>query len=152
MGLTTKPAPSGEATLTVGDLARQSGVAESAVRFYEKHGLISSERTPGNQRRFRETTACIIKIVRVAQRVGLSVAEIRELMSDLPGPSEITIDDWFHLRERLEKEVRQRIDALHAVLGDLTSDGKLCELPPVSEAPGVENLAGRRGRSARSRI
>jgi MerR family transcriptional regulator, redox-sensitive transcriptional activator SoxR len=121
-------------TLTVSDLARASGVAASAVRFYEKHGLVTSQRTAGNQRRFYEVDGCLIKIIRVAQRVGLSVAEIRQLMSDLPERSEITIDDWFRLRHRLEKEVRQRIQALTDMLDALTSDQRLCELPPAQPA------------------
>lgn len=123
--LTTEP------TLTVGDLARASGVAPSAVRFYENHGLVTSERTSGNQRRFYEVDACLIKIIRVAQRVGLSVAEIRDLMSGLPDRREITIQDWRGLRTRLEQEVRERIEALTEVLDDLTSEAKLCEVPPV---------------------
>ena len=126
--------PTVEPTLTVSDLARASGVAASAVRFYEKHGLVTSQRTAGNQRRFYEVDGCLIKIIRVAQRVGLSVAEIRQLMSELPERREITIDDWFRLRHRLEEEVRQRIQALTEVLDDLTSDQKLCELPPVQPA------------------
>jgi MerR family transcriptional regulator, redox-sensitive transcriptional activator SoxR len=120
-----------EPTLTVSDLARASGVAASAVRFYEKHGLVTSQRTAGNQRRFYEVDGCLIKVIRVAQRVGLSVAEIRQLMSDLPERPEITINDWFRLRHRLEEEVRQRIQALTDLLDELTSDQKLCELPPV---------------------
>jgi MerR family redox-sensitive transcriptional activator SoxR len=117
--------------LTVGELARASGVAPSAVRFYEKHGLVTSERTSGNQRRFYEVEACLIKIIRVAQRVGLSVAEIRGLMDDLPDRREITVADWLRLRTRLEQEVRERIQALTEVLDDLTSEQKLCEVPPV---------------------
>jgi MerR family redox-sensitive transcriptional activator SoxR len=119
-----------EPTLTVSDLARASGVAPSAVRFYEKHGLVTSERTSGNQRRFYEVDVCLIKIIRVAQRVGLSVAEIRDLMSGLPDRREIMIDDWFRLRRRLEREVHERIQALTDVLDDLTADQKLCEVPP----------------------
>jgi MerR family transcriptional regulator, redox-sensitive transcriptional activator SoxR len=126
--------PTSGPTLTISDLARASGVAPSAVRFYEKHGLVTSQRTAGNQRRFYEVDGCLIKIIRVAQRVGLSVAEIRRLMSDLPERSEITIDDWFRLRHRLEKEVRQRIQALTDMLDALTSDQRLCELPPVQPA------------------
>jgi MerR family redox-sensitive transcriptional activator SoxR len=118
-------------TLTVGDLARASGVAPSAVRFYEKHGLVTAERTSGNQRRFYEVDGCLIKIIRVAQRVGLSVAEIRDLMADLPDRRDITIDDWRGLRDRLEREVRERIQALTEVLDDLTSEQKLCEVPPI---------------------
>jgi len=96
-------------TLTVSDLARISGAAASVVRFYERHGLVTSQRTAGRQRRFYEVDGCLVKIIRLAQRVGLSVAEIRELMSDLPDSREITMDDWFRLRRRLENEVRQRI-------------------------------------------
>ena len=120
-----------EPRLTVGDLARASGVAPSAVRFYEKNGLVTSERTSGNQRRFHEIDACLIKIIRVAQRVGLSVSEIRDLMSGLPDRRDITIADWRRLRERLEQEVRERIEALAEVLDDLTSEEKLCEVPPI---------------------
>jgi hypothetical protein len=60
------------ASVTVSDLARDSGVSASAVRFYEDNGLITAERTPGNQRRFSPGDACRIKVIRVAQRVGLS--------------------------------------------------------------------------------
>lgn len=119
-----------EPTLTVGDLARASGVAASAVRFYDNHGLIPSVRTTGNQRRFYEIDSCLVKIIRVAQRVGLSVAEIRALLADLPDRPNITIDDWYRLRHRLEDEVRARIDALTTVLDDLTTEDRLCEVPP----------------------
>lgn len=117
--------------LTVSELARGSGVAPSAIRFYEKHGLITGERTSGNQRRFPKVEECLVKIIRVAQRVGLSVAEIGSLLAELPHKhQDITIDDFFALRCRLEQEVRQRIEALNNVLDDLTSDQKLCEIPP----------------------
>ncbi len=119
------PAP----TLTVGELSHRSGVSASAIRFYENHGLIDAERTAGNQRRFYEVDACIIKIVRVAQRVGLSVVEIRDLMSDLPDRRKITMDDWLDLRKALEDEVRSRIRALTEVLDDLTTEPRLCEVP-----------------------
>jgi MerR family redox-sensitive transcriptional activator SoxR len=120
-----------EPILTVSDVARASGVTPSAVRFYDKHGLVASERTAGNQRRFFEVDGCLIKIIRVAQRAGLSVDEIRQLMSALPEDRrEITIDDFLLLRQRLEQEVRERIQALTDVLDDLTSEQKLCEVPP----------------------
>jgi MerR family redox-sensitive transcriptional activator SoxR len=131
--LTTGPVskPDSEPTLTVSDLARAGGIAPSAVRFYEKHGLIASKRTRGNQRRFHHVDECLVKIIRVAQRVGLSVAEIREQMSDLPQDrADITIDDFLRVRHRLEREARQRIQALTDVLNDFTTDQKLCEIPP----------------------
>lgn len=136
--LTTTPTPGPptprtaiQPTLTISDLARDSGAAPSAVRFYEKYGLITSERTTGNQRRFYPVDGCLIKIIRVAQRIGLSVAEIRDLMADLPPDRrDITINDFLRLRRRLEHEVRDRLQALTDVLNDLTSDQKLCEVPP----------------------
>ena len=130
--------PDAQPSLTVSDIARASGVAASAVRFYEKHGLITSERTSGNQRRFHRVDECLVKIIRVAQRVGLSVAEIRDLMADLPQDRRvITIDDFLRLRRRLEHEVRERIQALTAVLDDLASDQKLCEVPPRKSKEGT---------------
>jgi MerR family redox-sensitive transcriptional activator SoxR len=132
--------PLAEPTLTVSDLARAAGVAPSAVRFYESQGLITSERTRGNQRRFHHADECVVKIIRVAQRVGLSVAEIREHLADLPRNSrDITVDDFLRLRHRLEREARERIQALTAVLDDLTTDQKLCEIPPRKPS---ETLAG----------
>ncbi|WP_062428297.1 MerR family transcriptional regulator [Herbidospora daliensis] len=112
-------------TLTVGDLARASGVAPSAVRFYEAHGLLAAERTSGNQRRFRESDVCRTKVIRVAQRVGLSVAEIKEVLDDLPpAPSP---GDWMRLAESLVAEAQRRIRHLEQVLGEITGGGKLCE-------------------------
>ena len=115
--------------LTVGDLARASGVAPSAVRFYEAQGLLSSERTTGNQRRFHEADVCRTKVIRVAQRVGLHVAEIKALFDDLP--SEPAPHDWERLTGRLIAEANERIRQLRSVLDDITSGEKLCELPPV---------------------
>jgi MerR family transcriptional regulator, redox-sensitive transcriptional activator SoxR len=131
MTAVTSGPPTTQPRLTVGEVARASGVAPSAVRFYDKHGLIPSQRTPGNQRRFYEVDGCLVKIVRVAQRAGLSVVEIRDLMSDLPQDrSKINIEDFLRLRRKLEAEVRERMQALTSVLDDLTSDQKLCEVPP----------------------
>ncbi|GLX99233.1 MerR family transcriptional regulator [Herbidospora sp. NBRC 101105] len=112
-------------TLTVGELARESGVAPSAVRFYETHGLLTAERTAGNQRRFQKSDVCRTKVVRVAQRVGLSVAEIKEVLDDLPpDPSP---DDWRRLAESLVAEAHRRIRHLQQVLGEITGGGRLCE-------------------------
>jgi len=79
---------------------------------------------------------CLVKIIRVAQRVGLSVAEIREHMADLPQDRrDISIDDFLRLRQRLEREARERIRVLTGVLDDLTTERKLCEIPPKSPDP-----------------
>ncbi|WP_329249758.1 MerR family transcriptional regulator [Actinoallomurus sp. NBC_01490] len=118
-----------QAYLSVGDLARASGVAPSAVRFYEAHGLLAGERNAGNQRRFREPDVCRTKIIRVAQRVGLSIAEIGELFAELPAEPELA--DWQRLTVRLMTEADQRIQQLQRVLTDIASSEKLCELPPA---------------------
>jgi MerR family transcriptional regulator, redox-sensitive transcriptional activator SoxR len=122
-----------EVQLTVGQLARASGVAASAVRFYEAHGLITGERTTGNQRRFTEPDVCRIKVIRVAQRVGLTVAEIRAHLDSLP--AEPSPNDWRLLTEQLVAEAQARIRQLTAVLEDIVTADKLCELPPAGMTP-----------------
>lgn len=143
--------PTSRPMLTVSALARASGITPSAVRFYEKHGLITGERTSGNQRRFHQVNACLIKIIRVAQRVGLSVAEIRELMADLPADDRgITVDDFLRLRRRLEQEARTRLQALMDVLDDLGSEQRLCEVSPAKPSrPHRSSPSARHDSSAR---
>jgi MerR family redox-sensitive transcriptional activator SoxR len=113
-------------TISIGDVARDSGASTSAVRFYEAHGLISATRTSGNQRRFHTDAACRIKAARVAQRIGLTVTDIRRLFAQLP-PNP-TPHDWHHLEDTLAQEAARRIAQLHEVLDDIKSDQKLCEL------------------------
>jgi MerR family transcriptional regulator, redox-sensitive transcriptional activator SoxR len=115
--------------LTVGELARASGVAASAVRFYEAHGLLTSERTAGNQRRFREPDVCRTKVIRVAQRVGLSIAEIETLFAELP--AEPDLPDWERLTGRLMTEADQRIRQLRRVLDDIAGGEHLCDVRPA---------------------
>lgn len=118
------------ARLTVGELARASGVAPSAVRFYETHGLLHGERTAGNQRRFREADVCRTKVIRVAQRVGLSIAEIRALFDELP--ADPAAADWERLTDRLVADAERRIRDLRATLDEIAATGKLCEIPPTA--------------------
>lgn len=114
------------AVLTVGDIARDSGVAGSAVRFYEKYGVITAVRSPGNQRRFDESASCRIKVAKLAQRVGLTVREIVEVFADLP--SEPTPEDWGRIADTLIQEAESRTAELRARLDDMRSGAKLCEI------------------------
>lgn len=102
-------------TLTIGQLAERSGVAPSALRFYEERGLISSERTTGNQRRYAQSTLRRVAFVRTAQRVGLSLEEIRAAFADLPDGRTPTKSDWHRIshawRPRLDEQIR-RIELL----------------------------------------
>lgn len=114
------------AAFTVSEVAADSGIASSAVRFYEKHGVITAVRTAGNQRRFDESAACRIHVAKLAQRVGLTVREIAELFAMLPakpGP-----EDWGRVATRIVTEAEQRVADLKAQLDSLGSGGRLCEL------------------------
>lgn len=93
--------------LTIGDVAARSGLAPSAIRFYEAHGLVASERTSGNQRRFRRSTLRRLAFIRSAQRVGLSLEEIAAALSTLPDGRTPSRTDW----ARLSDTWRPRIDA-----------------------------------------
>jgi MerR family redox-sensitive transcriptional activator SoxR len=94
-------------SLTVGQLAERSGVAPSALRYYESQGLIHAERTAGNQRRYPRPTLRRVAFIRSAQRVGLSLEEIGEALATLPENRTPTKADW----ARLSRSWRPRIDA-----------------------------------------
>lgn len=120
------PSPATPEELTVRDVAAASGVAPSAVRFYEKHGVVTAVRTAGNQRRFGEAAACRVQVAKLAQRVGLTVREIAELFTvlpDDPGPAE-----WRWVADQLVIEADKRVADLKAHLTSLDSGAKLCEL------------------------
>ncbi len=95
------------APLTIGELSARAGVATSALRYYEQQGLIRSERTGGNQRRYSRATLRRVAFIRSAQRVGLTLEEIAEALSTLPEGRTPTRADW----ARLSRGWRPRIDA-----------------------------------------
>jgi MerR family redox-sensitive transcriptional activator SoxR len=107
-------------SLTIGDLARRAGVATSALRFYEARGLIESERTEGNQRRYSRPTLRRVALIRAAQAVGLSLREISETLESLPHQRTANKGDW----QRLSRSWRERLDhqiaELEALRDDLT--------------------------------
>jgi MerR family transcriptional regulator, redox-sensitive transcriptional activator SoxR len=94
-------------------------IAPSAVRWYDDHELLPSERTAGNQRRFFADVLCRVAMIRAAQRVGLSIDEIRQALSALPPRQVPTPEDWERLAEHLRAVVGQRIDELFAILDGL---------------------------------
>jgi MerR family redox-sensitive transcriptional activator SoxR len=95
------------APLSIGDLSARSGVATSALRYYEDQGLIRAERTGGNQRRYPRATLRRVAFIRSAQRVGLTLEEIAEALATLPEGRTPTKADW----SRLSRSWRPRIDA-----------------------------------------
>lgn len=110
--------------LTVSDVAAVAGVAPSAVRFYEEHGVIDAVRTSGNQRRFGEIAACRIKVALMAQRVGLTIREIAELLAGLP--EEPAPEDWEIVGSALILEAENRVRGLKEALDTLGGGGRLC--------------------------
>jgi MerR family redox-sensitive transcriptional activator SoxR len=108
--------------LTVGQVAQRMSIAPSAVRWYDDHGLLPSERTSGNQRRFFADVLCRVAMIKAAQRVGLSIEEIREALSFLPPRQAPTSGDWDRLAEHLRDTASRRISELLTVLDELSPD------------------------------
>lgn len=105
--------------LTAGQVAQRMHVAASAVRYYADQGLLPHDRTPGNQRRFHADVLCRIAMIQVSQRVGLSLAEIRDALTALPPGQVTTPEDWQQLAGRLEQTLYGRIEEMYNLLDDL---------------------------------
>jgi MerR family transcriptional regulator, redox-sensitive transcriptional activator SoxR len=100
------------AWLSVGELARRSGVAVSALHYYEAQGLLSSQRSAGNQRRYPRSALRRVAFIRSAQQLGLSLGEIAAALATLPAQRTPTRADW----TRLSRQWRARLDARIAAL------------------------------------
>jgi len=95
--------------LSVGEVARRSGVAVSALHFYESKGLIESVRNAGNQRRYARDVLRRVAVIKVAQRAGIPLTEIREALAGLPQRRTVTARDWAVLSKRWKSDLDQRI-------------------------------------------
>src|ERR1700759_1574479 len=97
--------------LTIGELSARSGIATSAIRYYEERGLVRSRRTTGNQRRYERAMLRRLAFIRTAQRVGLSLEEIEQALATLPSNRTPTKADWTRLsrgwRPRIDAQIRQ---------------------------------------------
>ncbi|HEY6532808.1 MAG TPA: redox-sensitive transcriptional activator SoxR, partial [Acidimicrobiales bacterium] len=108
-----------ESGLAIGAVAERSGLAVSAIRFYESKGLISSERTDGGQRRFRRDVLRRLAFIQAAQRVGLSLEEIGEALSALPAQAGPTNRQWSAMSARWRPMLDERIRLLERLRSDL---------------------------------
>jgi len=106
--------------LTVGQLSKRSGVSVSALHFYERQGLIASRRTDGNQRRYRRDTLRRVAFIRVSQRVGMSLAEIRSALDELPAGRPPGKADWQQLSNGWRAELDLRIEQMQKLRDELT--------------------------------
>jgi MerR family redox-sensitive transcriptional activator SoxR len=107
--------------LTIGEAARRSGVATSALRFYEEQGLIESERTAGNQRRFRRSELRRVAVIRAAQAFGLSLTEIKDALDGLPDGRVPTRSDWELLSRSWRGLIDERIAGLQRLRDEVSS-------------------------------
>ena len=105
--------------LSVGQLAARSGVAVSTVHFYEAKGLIKGWRSTGNQRRYHRNALRRVALIKVAQRLGLSLAMIKQAIDSLPGGRTPTAKDWKRLSAAWRKELDRRIALLQRLRGQL---------------------------------
>jgi MerR family transcriptional regulator, redox-sensitive transcriptional activator SoxR len=106
--------------LTIGELSARSGVAPSALRFYEQQGLIRSTRTSGNQRRYERSELRRVAFIRIAQQIGISLDRIQRALAELPDSRTPTKADWERLSRTWRAELDERIDMLRKLRDDLT--------------------------------
>lgn len=106
--------------LSVGEVAKRSGVAVSALHFYERKGLIESVRNSGNQRRYKRDVLRRVAIIKVAQRVGIPLTEIAEAFSTLPRGRTPDVADWEKMSRIWHDDLNERIQALTALRDQLT--------------------------------
>lgn len=131
--------------LGVGEVAARSGVAVSALHFYEKKGLIRSLRTPGNQRRYGREVLRRIAVIKVAQRAGIPLARIRDALDALPEGRTPTVADWKRLSRRWRDDLDARIarltglrDSLDGCIGCGCLSLKACPLRNPGDVLGEE--------------
>ena len=107
--------------LTVGQVAARSGVAVSALHFYEAKGLIESHRTSGNQRRYGGDVLRRVAIIKVAQRAGIPLAAIKERLAELPTRQKVTAADWGRMSTAWRDDLTERIGRLTRLRDQLAS-------------------------------
>jgi MerR family redox-sensitive transcriptional activator SoxR len=98
--------------ITIGELSRRTGVAVSALRFYEEKKLLEPMRTGGNQRRFLRSDIRRVSFVLIAQRIGFSLEEVQQFMARLPHGRTPTVMDWAAISRSMRAELDARIKLL----------------------------------------
>lgn len=107
--------------LTIGEVAERSGVATSAIRYYETEGLLVGERTSGRHRRYERDVLRRVAFIRIAQRVGLTLDEVRAALATLPDQRTPTARDWARLSTAWRPRLDEEIALLVALRDDLSS-------------------------------
>lgn len=132
-----------ETTLPIGAIAARTGLSVSAIRYYEELGLVTSERSPGGQRRFVRAAIRRLSFILIAQKLGLSLEEISEALSRLPDGRTPTAADWTKISTGIRTRINDQIAALERMRDRL--DGCIgCGCLSL-EACGLYNPADERG-------
>jgi MerR family redox-sensitive transcriptional activator SoxR len=106
--------------LTIGELSARSGVSQSALRFYERKGLIAADRSSGNQRRYPPVTLRRVALVQAGRAAGIPLQRIRAALETLPRDRPPTKRDWERLSRSWREELDERIATLEGIRGRLT--------------------------------
>ena len=107
--------------LPIGEIAHRAGLATSALRYYEREGLVSGDRSAGGQRRYPRSVLRRLAFIRAAQNVGLSLAEIRSALATLPAARTPTPADWARLSRSWRFRLDQQIEGLLALREGLST-------------------------------
>ena len=131
--------------LTVGEIAHRSGFAASALRYYEREGLIEASRTSGGQRRYQRQVLRRLAFIRAARNIGLSLEEVRTSLEQLPGGRTPTKADWAvvsrHWRARLDAQIKaltQLRDGLDSCIGCGCLSLRRCAISNPGDIAGID--------------
>lgn len=137
--------------LTIGQVIDRSGIAASALHFYEREGLISSTRNSGNQRRYHRDVLRRLAFIRASQRVGIPLADIKEALDELPQKRTPREADWAKVAQRWHGVLSARIDYMERVRDDLRTcigcgclSFQRCQLVNPDDAMSAEGAGPRR--------
>ena len=119
--MTTNPFSSSDPWIAIGELARRSGLAASALRFYEEQGLLTSHRSAAGRRQFARSDLRRVAFVRAAQAVGLSLEQIKSTLNSLPNGRTPTPADWNRLSKAWRPILDQRIAEMTRLRDQLDS-------------------------------
>ena len=106
--------------LTIGEMSRRTGVATSALRYYEDLGLVGSVRTGGNQRRYPRHMLRRVSLISVAKRLGMPLADVKEAFGEVPMESTPSHTDWQRASRRWKKKLEERRRAIERLEHELT--------------------------------
>lgn len=98
--------------LTIGEVSKRSGIAVSAIHFYESKGLLRSVRNKGNQRLFHRRELRILGYIKVGQKIGLSIKEIKEAFKAIENKDSLALSDWKKLGKSWEKVLNNRLELI----------------------------------------